>query len=66
MSSVGLDDCDDMVLIGQRKVLSTALSMNRHLLHTCWMNRLALLPNSGTFDSCVAYCFFAPYWIGAL
>jgi hypothetical protein len=28
------------------------------------MNRLAFLSNSGAFDSCVAYCLFAPYWIG--
>jgi hypothetical protein len=57
VSSVGLDDCNTMALIGQRRVLSTALPRNKNLPHTCWMNRLALSSNSGTFDSCVAYCF---------
>ncbi len=66
MSSVGLGDCDAMALIEQRRVLSTALPRNKNLPHTCWINRLALSFNSGTFDSCVAYCFFAPYCIGAL
>ncbi len=66
MSSVGLDECKAMVLIGQRRLLSTALPTNKNLPHTCWMNRLVLLSNSGVFDSCVAYCFFAPYCIGAL
>ncbi len=66
VSSVGLDDCNVMVLIGQRRVLSTALPRNKNLPHTCWMNRLALLSNSGAFDSCVAYCFFVPYCISAL
>ncbi len=42
MSSVGLDDWDDMALIGQRRVLSTALPRNKNLPHTCWMNQLAL------------------------
>ncbi len=45
-----------MALIGQRRVLSTALPWNKNLLHTCWMNRLALPSNSNPFDSCVAYC----------
>ncbi len=66
MSSVGVDDCDAMALIGQRRVLSTALPRNKNLLHTCWMNHLALSSNNGAFDSCVAHRFFAPYWIGAL
>ncbi len=66
MSSVGLDDCNAMALIGQRMVLSTALPRNKNLLHTCWMNHLALLSNSGASDSCVAYCFFVPYFIGVL
>jgi hypothetical protein len=57
---VGLDDFDAMALIGQSRVLSTALPRNKNLPHTCWMNRLALLSNSGAFNSCVAYCFFAP------
>ncbi len=55
MSVVGLDDCNAMALIGQRRVLSTALPKNRNFPHTCWMNRLALLSNKGAFDSCVAY-----------
>ncbi len=59
MSSVGLDDCDAVTLIMQRRVLSTALSRNKNLPHTCWMNCLALLSNSGTFDSCVVYFFYA-------
>jgi hypothetical protein len=66
VSSVGLDDCDAMALIGQRRVLSTALPRNKKLPHTCWMNQLALSSNRGAFDSFVAYCFFALYWIGAL
>jgi hypothetical protein len=66
VSSVGLDDCKAMALLGQRRVLSTALWRNENLLHTCWMNCLALLSNNGAFDSCVAHCFFAPYCIGAL
>ncbi len=66
MSSVGLDDCDAMALVGQRKVLSTALPRNKNLSHTCWMNHLALLSNSGAFDSCGAYYFFAPCWIGVI
>ncbi len=66
MSSVALDDCNSMVLIGQRMVLSTALPRNKNLPHTCWMKCLALSSNSGTYDSCVAYCFFAPYCIGVL
>ncbi len=66
MSSVGLDDCNAMALIGQRRVLYTALPRNKNLPHTCWMNRLALLSNSGIFDSCAAYCFFALYCIGVL
>ncbi len=65
-SSVGLDDCDAMALIRQRMVLSTALPRNKNLSHTCWMNHLASLSNSGAFDSYVAYCFFAPYCIGLL
>ncbi len=59
MSSVGLGDCDAMVLIGQRRVLSTALQRNQNLPHTCWMNCLALSSNSVAFNSCVVYCFFA-------
>ncbi len=55
-----------MVLIGQSRMLLTALPRNKNLPHTCWMNYLALLSNSGPFDSCVVYFFFAPYWIGAL
>ncbi len=66
MSSVGLDDCDAMALIGQRRVLSTALLKNKNLPHTCWMNHLALLSNSGVSNSCVAYCSFAPFCIGVL
>ncbi len=66
MSSVSLDGCDPMALIGQRRVLSTALPRSKNLPHTCWMNQLALLSFSGAFDSCVAYCFFVPYCIGAL
>ncbi len=66
MSSVGLDDCNAIALIGQRMVLSTALPRNKNLLHTCWMKRLALLSNSGASNYCVAYCFFAPYCIGVL
>ncbi len=66
MSSVGLDDCNAMALIGKSRVLSTALPRNKNLPHTSWMNHLALSSNSGTFDFCVAYSFFVPYWIGAL
>jgi hypothetical protein len=64
VSSVGLDDCNAMVLIGLRMVLSTALPRNKNLPHTCWMNRLALSSNSGASNSCVVYCFFAPYYVG--
>jgi hypothetical protein len=53
VASVGLDDCDAMALIGQRRVLSTALPRNKNLPHTCWMNHLALSSNSGASDSCV-------------
>jgi hypothetical protein len=53
VSLVCLDDCDAMALIGQRRVLSTVLPRNKNLLHTCWMNCLALLFNSATFDSCM-------------
>ncbi len=53
MSSVGLDDCNAMALIGQRRVLSTALPRNKNLPHTCWMNHLALLTNGGAFNSCM-------------
>ncbi len=60
MSSVGLDDCKAMTLIGQRRVLSTALPRNKNLPHTCWMKRLALTSNNGAVDSCVVYCFFVP------
>ncbi len=63
---VGLDDCDAMALIGQRMVLSTALPRYKNLPHTCCMKCLALSSNSGAFDSCVAYCFFAPCCIGVL
>ncbi len=66
MSSVGLDDWDAMALIGQRRVLSTALPSNKNLPHTCWMKCLDLLTNSGAFNSRLAYCFLAPYWIGEL
>ncbi len=66
MSSVGLDDCDAMALIGQRRVLSTALPRNKNLPHAYWMNCLALSSNSGVSDSCVAYCFIVPYYIGVL
>ncbi len=66
MSSVGLDDFEAMALIGQRRVLSTALPRNKNLPHTCQMNRLALSSNNVAFDSCVVYCFFAQYCIGAL
>ncbi len=50
----------------QRRMLSTALPRNKNLPHTCRMNCLALLSNSGAFNSCNVYCFFAPYWVGAL
>ena len=53
-----------MTLIGQSRVLSTALPRNKNLPHTCWMNCLALSSNKGTFEWCVAYCFLAPYWMG--
>jgi hypothetical protein len=56
-----LDDCDAMALIGQRRVLSTALPSNKNLPHTCWMNHLALLSKNGAFNSCIAYCFLVPY-----
>jgi hypothetical protein len=66
VSSVGLDDCDAIALIRQRREQSTALPRNKNLPHTCWMSRLALSSTSGAFNSCVVYCFFTPYWIGAL
>ncbi len=53
MSSLGLDDCDAMALIGQRRVLSTALPKNKNLPHTCWIKRLALSSKNGAFDSCM-------------
>ena len=62
-SFIGLEDWDAMAPIGQRRVLSTALPRNKNLLQTCRMNCLALLSSRGAFDSCVAYCFLAPYWI---
>ncbi len=61
VSSVGLDDCDAMALIGQSRVLSTALPRNKNFPHTCCMNRLALSSTKGDVDCCVAYCFLAPY-----
>ncbi len=66
MSSICLDDYNAMALIGQRRVLSTALLRNKNFPHTCWMNRLALSSNSRVSDSCVAYCFFVPYYLGVL
>ena len=47
-------------------VLSTTLPRNKNLPHTCWMNHLALSSNRCAFDSCVAYYFLVPYWIGKL
>ena len=53
-----------MALIGQSRVLSTALPRNKNLPHTCWMNCVALSSNKGAFNSSVVYCFLTPYWMG--
>ena len=67
VSVVGADDCDaSIALMGQSGVLSTVRPRNRSLPHTCWMNFLVLASTNGADDFCVAYCFFAPYCIGAL
>ena len=66
ISSVGLDDCDAMALIGHNNVLSTALPRKRNFPHTCWMNFFPLASNRGAVDDSVAYCFLAPYLMGML
>ena len=47
VSSVGFENCDAMVLIGHNNVLSTVLSKNNNLPHTCWKNLLPLSSSSG-------------------
>ena len=54
-----------MALIGHISVLLTALPRNKnfaYLLNKC----LSLFSSSDAEDGCVAYCFLAPYIIGAL
>ena len=55
-----------MALIGNSSVLSTALPRNKNFPQTFWINFFPFLSSSGAADGCVAYCFLAPYMMGAV
>jgi hypothetical protein len=65
VSFVGLDDCDDIALMGQNNVESTARPRKRILPQTFCMNFFSVLSNNGAFKDSVAYCFLARYIIRA-
>ena len=64
VSSIGLNDCEAIALIGYNGVMSTACPRNKNFPHTCCMNFLPFLSSSGAVNCCVAYCLFATYLIG--
>ena len=52
-------------VVKQSNVGSTALLRNRNFPHTFWTNFLSFLFRGAAVDSVLAYCFLAPYLIGA-